>query len=865
MGEVYRARDTRLDREVAVKILQGELIPDASRLKRFEMEARSASALNHPNIVTIYDVGTSDSVSYIAMERVEGETLRKRLDGALPVRRLLQIAAQIADGLARAHEVGIVHRDLKPENIMVTKDGLVKILDFGLAKLTLAGSGSDDPLQPPTETFTSPGVLLGTVGYMSPEHAAGATVDFRSDQFAFGSILYEMASGKRAFQKKTAVETLAAILSEEPEALADVAPETPVPLRWIVERCLAKSPGDRYAATRDLARDLTTLRAHLGETSASGFRMGVAGRPQATFRRRALLWSALAASALALGILLAPRFRKPIQPNWVQVGFRRGIVWSGRFAPDGQTIVYSAGWDGDVPRLFSTRPGSTETRTLDLPPGKILAISRKSELAFLRDPRYSFLFVQPGTLVRAGLEGGVGRDLLENVQAADWSPDGTQLAVAREVDGGRVRLEYPAGKKVYETDVGGAIGSLRISRDGAWIALFERMSDGLALTAVRVADGERRILSRGWFMSATGLAWSADGREIWFTPQKQVRDSSPPLMAATLSGRVREILRGPGQLRLYDIAADGRLLIARWDIQVGVRGASPSEGRERELSATDDSNVSDLSRDGRSVLFFDRASLFLRATDGSPPVRLGEGIHSSARLSPDGKWVLTASTDEVPYPTLIPVGAGEVRHIGKTECDSAEWFADGKRILCEIPDPTGRFRIVEIDIASEKATELRVPESAADFEGGGPLSPDGTLLPGSARNGDILILSLAGAESRRIAAGTLVSNPSRESDRSGAANEPSSARPIPGSFARHVPVGWTEDGRHLFLHRLGLPARVEELDLATGRREPWKFLGLDDPAGVFRIQPVKVAADGRAWAFTYIRILSNLYVVEGLK
>src|SRR5215813_9406424 len=257
MGEVWGARDTRLARSVAIKVIPPDFASDPARLKRFEKEARAASALNHPNIVTIYDIGSADSVAFIAMERVEGKTLRELLlAGGLSVKKMLPIAAQIAAGLAKAHEAGIVHRDLKPENVMVTNDGLVKILDFGLAKQTGPVSASDEGSHLPTETGTSPGVVLGTVGYMSPEQAAGQLVDFRSDQFSFGSILYEMATGKRAFQKATAVDTLSAILHEEPKPIAETSPGAPAPLRWIVERCLAKDPEGRYAATKDLTRDL---------------------------------------------------------------------------------------------------------------------------------------------------------------------------------------------------------------------------------------------------------------------------------------------------------------------------------------------------------------------------------------------------------------------------------------------------------------------------------------------------------------------------------------------------------------------------------------------------------------------------------
>jgi Tol biopolymer transport system component len=669
-------------------------------------------------------------------------------------------------------------------------------------------------------------------------------VDFRSDQFALGTILYEMLTGKRAWKRNSAAETLTAIIREDPEPpIASAAPNTPSALRWIIDRCLAKDPEERYASTRDLARDLATLKDHLSEISGADLQIDERKFPRG--RRRALLVGALGVAALGLGVLLAPMLRRGQAklPEWTQVGFRRGTVWSGRFAPDGQTIVYSAAWDGDPQRLFSTRPGSTETRMLDLPSGKLMAISSKNELAFVRNLRFFTFFYQPGTLVRAGLEGGVGRDLLENVLAADWSPDGTQLAVAREVDG-KVRLEYPVGRKIYE---GGRISNLRISRDGAWIAFFERR-DAVSLVAVRVSDGQPRVLSEGWFASTTGLAWSADGREIWFTPQKQVRDSSPPLLAVTLSGKQREVFRGPGQLNLYDIAPDGRLLLARWDTQVGVRGSAPSPGHERELSATDDSALSDLSSDGRAVLFYDRNALFLRATDGSPPLRLGEG-YGEARLSPDGKWIVAVSSEEPHYPILVPVGAGEVRRIDTIECEGVEWLPDGKRILCKNPLPRTRFRLAVLELPSGKATEVKIAdEAAADFGEGGylggsaSLSPDGAFLAGIGDGGDILILPLAGGEPRRIA-GT-----------------------VTGLDTESRPVGWTADGRHLFIHRIGdVPDKAQKLDLATGRLEPWKELTLEDLAGIVRINPVRVVADGRSWAYSYVRVLSNLYVVEGLK
>ena len=840
MGEVYRARDSRLHRELAIKVLPASIAKDADFLGRFQSEARAASALNHPNIVTIHDIGSADGISYIAMELIDGKTVRELVDGGPPpLKKTLQVAAQVAAGLAAAHARGIVHRDLKPENLMVTRDGGVKILDFGLAKSSPLYAGAGEPTGSYAAVPTRPGSVLGTVGYMSPEQATGRSVDFRSDQFALGTILYEMLTGKRAWKRNSAAETLTAIIREDPEPpIATAAPNTPSALRWIVDHCLAKEPDERYASTRDLARDLATLKDHLSEISGADFQIDETKSPRG--RRRVLLLGGLGLAALALGILLAPILRRGETklPEWTQVGFRRGTVWSGRFAPDGQTIVYSAGWDGDPVRMFSTRPGSTETRTLDLPPGKLLAISVKSELAFLRDVFYGRFFTQPGTLVRAGLEGGIGRDVLEHVQAADWSGDGTQLAVAREV-GGKVRLEYPLGKSLYETDR--RISNVRISRDGTWIAFCEG-GEQVTIDIVRASDGERRVLSEGWFPSATGLAWSPDGREVWFTPQKQIRDSSPPLLALTLTGKEREVVRGPGQLRLLDIAPDGRVLLARWDLQVGVRGSSPAANHERELSATDDSSISDLSSDGRMVLFYDRDELFLRSTDGSPPLRLSEGF-PGGRLSPDGKWVLANTGDEHSYPMLIPVGAGETRRIETQGCDTAEWFPDGKRILCETRNPAGAFRLLTLDLASGRGTEIPLAEDvAADITIAGPLSPDGTFLPGVGRSGDYWIVPLAGGPSRRVHAAA------------------------DGFEKGAPPVGWTSDGRQLFIARDGdVPAKVQKLDLATGRLEPWKNLTLEDLAGIVRIGSVRVAADGRAWAFSYIRVLSNLYVVDGLK
>src|SRR6202162_5983548 len=388
MGEVYRARDERLSRSVALKVLPGEISADRSRLERFEKEARAASSLNHPNIVTIYDIGSSESVAYIAMELVEGRTLRDLLPSRpIALRRLLSLSAQIADGLAKAHAAGIVHRDLKPENLMETKDGFVKILDFGLAKLVPSGFDSSEGSDLATVTRgTEPGTVPGRVGYMSPEQASGRPVDFRSDQFSLGAILYEMATGKRAFERATAIQTLSAVIQDEPEPLSATAPKTPANLVWIIERCLAKDPEERYGSTKDLARDLAALRDHGSEISS------VRQDARAVDRRLRVSRPVLAAGLLA-GLTLAAlaffggqrlqfrRDREAPPPARKVLTFRRGFLTGARFAPDGQTIVYSAAWDGKPSEIFTARVGSSEARPLGIFPAGILAISSGGGMA----------------------------------------------------------------------------------------------------------------------------------------------------------------------------------------------------------------------------------------------------------------------------------------------------------------------------------------------------------------------------------------------------------------------------------------------------------------------------------------------------
>ncbi len=470
MGEVYRARDTRLGREVALKVLPEALAADRGRLSRFEQEARAASALNHPNIVTIHEIGSEGETAFIAMELVDGKTLRElSAPGAMPVRRILNIAAQVAEGLAKAHGAGIVHRDLKPENVMVSKDGFVKILDFGLAKLVEPASGGVSAM-PTLAQETRPGTVMGTVGYMSPEQASGEPLDFRSDQFSLGSMLYELVTGKKAFQRKTAAETMSAIIRDEPEPVARVRPELPPPVRWILERCLAKDREERYASTRDLARDLASVRDHISEVS-SGAEALLASPAKA--RRRLLPIAAglaLLAVGFAAGAALVRGLTKATPPTFKRLTFRQGQIGNARFAPDGKTIVYGAIWAGDPRRmrLYQTRTESPASRLFEFPMADILSISASGELAILTSEEGIW-----GTLARVPMTGGLPRQVLEGVPyaSADWAPDGKELAVVHRAEG-KLRLEFPIGKVILDAQTQD-ISCPRFSPKGDLIAFWE--------------------------------------------------------------------------------------------------------------------------------------------------------------------------------------------------------------------------------------------------------------------------------------------------------------------------------------------------------------------------------------------------------
>ena len=831
MGEVYKARDTRLSREVAIKVLPAEVASDGSRLKRFEKEARATSALNHPNIVTIYDIGETGSTHWIAMERVEGKTLRETLfGGALPMRKLLPIAAQIADGLARAHEAGIVHRDLKPENVMLTKDGLVKILDFGLAKLTATGSGSDEGSQLPTETGTSPGMMLGTVGYMSPEQAGAQPVDFRSDQFSLGSILYELATGKRAFQEGTAVDTLSAILHDEPRPINEINPEAPAPLRWIVERCLAKEPQHRYASTTDLARDLGTMRDRLSEAvSEPSIARAV---PRRGRRVLGVAAAVVVVAALVGALLLGKKVARVPQPRFQQLTFRHGMVGGyARFAPQSQTIVYSASWEDQPPDVYTTLPGSLESRPLGLR-GVILSVSSLGDMAVSLGP--------PRVLAQVPLAGGAPRELVKDVLIADWAPDGKSLAIVRPVEG-KFRLEYPIGNIVYEST--NWIGNLHVSPEGNQLAFEERGQDIVGAAGTIFGLGHEVFIfdvpsktKKATGIAATEFGWAPRSGELWF-----LRNSNE-LCARSSGGRESVIARFPGFYQLDDVGRDGRLLLERLDIPRRVQGLVPGAARERSLSWLDSSWAVDLSNDGRLVLLNeeDHNAIYLRKTDGSPAVPLGEG--TALALSPGGDWVLARRTGPLQL-LLVPAGAGETRVLntpGFQSVVAGSFLPDGKRVLFSGTESGHRRRLYLMDIQENKARPVS-PEGVQLFDIAVKcVSPDGRLAFAWAEDRGWLLYPLDG--------------------RDGA-----SPLPIAGLAQNDAPVGWTADSQSLFVQDGNEnPASVFRLNWKTGRRELFHEFRPADPTGIRR-SIVLVTPDGKSWVYSYVSWLSQLYLVDGLQ
>jgi hypothetical protein len=733
-----------------------------------------------------------------------------------------------------------VHRDLKPENLFVTKDGRVKILDFGLAKL-----GPEAPLvhaagglgisAVDTATGTLPGALLGTLGYMSPEQVLGQASDGRSDIFSFGTVLYEMLTGRRAFKAPTTPETLTAILNEDP---LERATDVPLPsgLERVLRHCLEKSPDERFQSARDLAFALEALS---GFPDAAAARASPAGRR----RRMASVGGALVVAA-ALGLAAGKAWWETAPPRFTQLTFRAGAVSAARFSPDGQTIAYSAAWDGGPLELYTKRTADVDSRPFGLQQARVLSISRSGELAVQLLAATAAMGVYPyvpGTLARIPIAGGTPRELLEQTESADWSPDGSELAVSRWVDG-KCRLEYPIGQVLYESEK--RITVLRVSPRGDLVAFLEEVPVAGRLYNTRslsVVDrtGNKKALFEGW--GTTGIAWGASGQEIWLDTIQDV--GSRAIRAVALSGKVRLIMQLGPQGALADVSRDGRALFIGSHARHAIFALAPGEDQERNLSWRNDSSLVDLSRDGRTLLFNEILSgggrqfgTSIRKTDGSPAVRLGGGY--SMALSPDGRWALAFTREGASMEfVLLPTGPGEPRRIAErlpADFHGASWLPDSRGFVFSGSSPGQGARLYQQDIEGAPAQPLT--EAGVDLEGP-VVSPDGLTIAAIDAYEEVTLVPRGDGR----------------------------VRPLPGVQEDEIPIQWRTDGRAVYVYQpKHLPVEIFEVDIVSGQRRRVRKITLPDVTGVHGTVVVALTPDARSYAYSFHRQLNELYLMEGL-
>jgi dipeptidyl aminopeptidase/acylaminoacyl peptidase/predicted Ser/Thr protein kinase len=837
MGEVWRARDTRVDRAVALKVLPEEFFESEERRTRFEREAKLLASLNHPGIATLYSFeeipGSSspDSTTphVLVMEMLEGETLRERLRaGALPVRKAVDIAVQMAKALAAAHEKGIVHRDLKPENVFLTRDERVKILDFGLAKISRREQTVEKPAEAGTiSLLTEAGAVLGTASYMSPEQVRGEPVDSRSDIFSFGTIVYEMLSGTSPFRRESTPEWMTAILKEEPPSLFGTAAGAAPALSAIVGRCLEKTPEARFQSSADLAFALLSL----------------SPLPAAPVPRRSWMGVAalMLAVGLALGLALARNWsggERPVVPEFTRLTFRRGTVMNARFAPNGTSILYSANWEGQPPRAYSTRPGEPEI-PVGPPDAFFLAASRNGQLAFALRPAWDASY--RGTLATTFGGPEAPREISEGVAAADWAADGTSMAIVRQEEARRRWiLEYPSGVRLFESAA--EILQARVSPDGRDVAFILRKSLDECSVVVASDGGRTTTLSGGW-RNGRGLAWSPSGEEILISASKE--GGSQSLWAIRRSGNVRAVANWGGNWVLQDVAADGRLLMTQGPLRLSMTAFESGT----DLTWFDWTIPAGLTPDGRTILFQERGDgvggksvAFTRPTDGSPAVRIGEG--APAAISPDGQRALVYRSGP-PRLVLVSAGpekektlpAGDVREFGPAVfAYPAAFFPEGRRVVFLGAGADERMRLWVQDLDGGPPRPFGTAESCYNPV----VSPDGgSIAARSVTRKRLIIFSDSGAVRREVDLGPDDS----------------------------LPIGWLSDNRSVFLRvRKGNETRIDRLDTLSGRRDVWRDLRIQDPAGILKGAFLTfISVDGKTIITSYFRVLNDLYLVEGLK
>lgn len=837
MGEVYRAHDPRLGRDVALKVLPPSFAADPDRLRRFEQEARAVAALSHPHIVALYDTGQQDGTAFIVSELLEGETLRDILArGPVSHRKAIAYAAQIAQGLAAAHARSIVHRDLKPDNIFITRDGHAKILDFGLAKaIETRGTHTDATMTVPGAA-TGDGIVMGTVGYMSPEQVRGSAVDARTDIFSFGAVLYEMLTGQRAFKRDTAAETMTAILNEEPPEFHDSGQRIPPALERIVRHCLEKSPDHRFQSARDLAFDLDSLSTLTGSAS------GAAAIAKTKSRPRWIAPAILIALAL-VGAFAGWRLALTLHPShgarFHELTYRRGSADNARYAPDGRTVYYTAAWEGAKPEIDSVPVDGTGGHPLGISNARLLAVSKQGELAVALAPHEVTTLLDPGALARVAQD-TAPKPEIENVQAADFAPDGSLAIVRYRPSDDRCQLEYPIGHVLARAP---AILSLRFSPNGRYLAYDSHQDptdDRGNLVIVRT-DG-RPVAKSPLYESLQGLAWNPSGSEVWFTHPLE----SGEIHALSLPGKIRTPLSVAGHLFLRDISSSGQILADQGIVRRGFVYSTIDGTTQRDLSWLDYGFLRAISNDGKTVLFEEEGTavsnstytVFVRGTDASPAVALGPGY--GVALSPDKQWALAEKLAEpVNEIWLLPVGPGEPRRLSPPSLvpiNVGSFLPNGKTVIYIARQPGHPWRVWLQDLAGGAPRPI-TPEGVT----GSFVSPDGKWL--LALKGSIddlhfdLLVPLDGGP----------------------------IRPIPGLKPGDFLIGWAADGQ-AYDFDPGSPEssilHFDKLNPHTGVRVPWRDIAISRFAGT-QTSDLFFTPDGSAYAWGYRFGVIDLYTIDG--
>jgi len=834
MGEVHRARDPRLDREVAIKVLPESFARDADRLRRFEQEARTVAALNHPNILGVYDIGQYQGSPYMVSEVLEGETLREKMQiGVIPQRRALEYAAQIAEGLAAAHDKGVVHRDLKPENLFITTDGRVKVLDFGLAKLARAETGSKEPADGATATVavqTIPGMVLGTAGYMSPEQVRGKEVDARTDIFALGAILYEMLSGRRAFKGDSSVETMNAILKEEPPELESDKLKLSPGLERIVRRCLEKEPARRFHSARDVG---FALEAISGTSSVSGVQQQTIGKERPRWVLTGVLALLVAAAVLA-AYFVGRRNVSSSTASYQQLTFEPGYAGPARFTRDGNAVVYSAAWNNGAKQLYSQRTNSAQATPLNLD-ADVLGVADNGDMAVILKRHFLATWLQRGTLARMPLDGGAPRPILEDVYEADITRDGKEFAVVRR-ESGKQRLEYPIGKVLFETS--GWITDVRISPDGAQVGFIEHPQVPDDRGAISVADKQGHVQRlTPYYGTGRSMCWTPDGKEIWYTATFVEEDAG--MYAVDMAGKIRPVLRSPTELVIQDISASGKVLLesVRYQIEVGVTRRGESRPRDF-VNATD---LGSMSPDGQWIVFNiyqgpDYQS-YVKKVEGGAAVKLGEGY--GAGITWDAGLVAAAQVAQPHKLFLYPTGVGEQKVIDIGELTAAfgtfendlTFSRDGRWAVFSAFDGKGESRDYLLDMRNGTFRPV-TPVGTRE----GKLSPDGARVAtfNVAAQKHVLV---------DVASGKV-------SD-------------IPGIEKEEDVLGWNGDGHLLNVWNQEFPARVSQVDVANGRRQLVQTIEPLSMLGSMYARMV-TSADGKIAAYRHRRGLYAIYIADGL-